>query len=125
MSENPPIDASLLMENLGGASDVVVAIDADYNISYFNEEAEKVFCYNKDEILGKPLVVLLPKYARSKHNQYVKQFASSGDSNRQMGDRMAVSGLTKDGEILILDVSIHKHENEEIHRYSAVCRKLC
>lgn len=124
MSDNSPTSTSTLIERLNGSSDAVVAIDGNFNISYFNREAEKVFGYSQKELLGKPLVLLLPKYSRRNHNQNIKQFENSGDNDREIEDRIAVSGLAKDGEILILDVSIHKHKNEEVHKYSAICRKL-
>ena len=107
MNSKLPNDASSLLAKIGNPSGIVIAIDGNYNISYFSDEAVKLFGYKPAEVLGKSLVELLPKYARKKHDEYVDHFAASEGKERAMGDRMAVSGLNKDGEILILDVFRH------------------
>ncbi len=112
------------INKIGASKDVILAIDDKKNISFFNKAAEKLFGYKAEEILGQPLVILLPIYTHRSHDKYVDKFSKSGDKKRPMGDRMAVSGVTKNGDILILDVSIEKHNNEKLHRYSAVCRNL-
>lgn len=112
------------INKIGASKDVILAIDDKKNISFFNKAAEKLFGYKAEEILGQPLVILLPIYTHRSHDKYVDKFSKSDDKKRPMGDRMAVSGVTKNGDILILDVSIEKHNNEKLHRYSAVCRNL-
>lgn len=113
-----------LVKKIGSPDDVIIAIDDKKKISYFSKAAEALFGYAQDELIGKSMEILLPRYARKGHDKLVQGFANSGVANRSMGDRMAVSGLSKTGEILILDISIRKHENEKTHRYSALCKNL-
>ncbi|HET7290478.1 MAG TPA: PAS domain-containing protein [Thermodesulfobacteriota bacterium] len=42
------------------AEDAIVSVDRDQKIVFFNNGAENIFGYTRDEILGKPLEVLIP-----------------------------------------------------------------
>lgn len=112
------------LESYNGDVDVIIAIDSDKNISYFSTAAVELFGYDQDEVMGNNITMLLPRYVRKKHDAQVDEFDKSDDNRRAMGDRAAVSGLTKDGEILILDVSIEKNDDDPKYKFFALCRDL-
>jgi PAS domain S-box-containing protein len=92
------------------APNAIISIDAGQRITLFNEAAEKLFGYGRDELLGQPLNVLLPLRYRSMHGQHIERFWSSRGNARRMGERQNVAGLRKDGSEFPAEASISKIE---------------
>ena len=51
--------------------DAIVAIDAHHNIILFNEGAQRIFGYAADEVINRPLTILMPEPHRSQHAHYI------------------------------------------------------
>jgi diguanylate cyclase (GGDEF)-like protein/PAS domain S-box-containing protein len=97
------------------ASDAIISIDKQQVIKYFNESAEKMFGYSRDEIIGKPLSILLPEQYRAIHEQHIKEFANESVSNRSMRERTEIECLRKDGVIFPAEANICRiEENGEV-----------
>jgi len=98
---------------VSASGDAIICHDADYNITMFNDGAEKIFGYAAAEVLGKPLDILIPARFRSAHLQHVTAFSVGADAARPM-HRLdaAISGLRKDGEEFLADAAISKVEVE-------------
>ncbi|HVR28230.1 MAG TPA: ATP-binding protein, partial [Thermoanaerobaculia bacterium] len=92
------------------ATDAVISVDAEHNILQFNEGAERIFGWRADEVLGRPLDLLLPERFRGVHGRHMGQFAASPVRARRMGERQAISGLRRDGEEFPADASISRAE---------------
>src|SRR5260221_2521008 len=69
------------------AEDAIISIDGDQRIILFNQGAEKIFGYKRDEILGQPLDTLLPARFLEAHRRHIQEFATSPVSARTMGER--------------------------------------
>ena len=92
------------------APSAIISIDAKQRIMLFNESAEKLFGYSRNEVIGLPLDVLLPPRSRSIHAQHVERFWSSPVNIRSMAERQNVAGLRKDGSEFSIGASISKIE---------------
>jgi PAS domain S-box-containing protein len=90
------------------AADAIVTINEAQRIVHFNRGAEHIFGYDKSEVLGKPLGVLLPERFRVSHEEHVVAFGQSGETARLMGHRREVFGLRKDGREFPAEASILK-----------------
>ena len=95
-----------LVEN---ASDGIINIDARQNIILFNPAAEKIFQYSSEEVLGKPLAILLPDDAQKHHHHYVNEFNQDKSNHAKLMDsRAEVKGRRKDGSLFMAEASICK-----------------
>jgi PAS domain S-box-containing protein len=74
------------------SADAILSVDEDQTIWLFNGGAEQIFGYSRDEMLGKPLSVLIPHRFQAQHDGHLELFASSGLATRLMGERMEVFG---------------------------------
>ncbi len=93
------------------SADAIVTVDEAQRITLFNEGAERVFGYSKDEALGAPLEMLMPERYRAGHRRHVEQFAAGREVSRRMGERgREVFGLRKTGEEFPADAAISKLE---------------
>ena len=69
------------------AYDGIITIDANQNIKLFNEAATQIFGYTAKEIIGGPLVKLIPQKYRKNHVGYVEGFKNSQVDSRPMQTR--------------------------------------
>jgi PAS domain S-box-containing protein len=106
------------------ATDAIVSVDADYRIILFNTGAERIFGYTADEIHGQPLNVLIPEKYRSRHNGHLAMFAASPVAARRMGERNAIFGRRKNGEIFPAEAAISKIEVDGARYFTAVLRDI-
>ena len=106
------------------ASDAVVSVDESQRIIFFNEGAERIFRYTQGEALGEPLDMLIPPRLRAGHVAKVREFGRSGVAARQMGERGAISGMRKDGEIFPAEASISQLDVGGTRVYTAVLRDV-
>ncbi len=90
------------------SEDAIVTADESHAITLFNPGAEKIFGHRAEEVIGKPIHLLLPERYRAMHAAHMKAFLSSGDSLRAMSERSLIYGLRKDGNEFPAEASIAK-----------------
>jgi PAS domain S-box-containing protein len=99
-----------LAEILDVAEDGIVTVNARHEIVLFNRGAAKIFGYTPDEILGRPLALLLPERYRPDHGRQVNEFARGPVASRPMGERRTILGQRKDGTEFPVEATISKLE---------------
>ena len=91
------------------SADAIISFDRDQRITLFNEGAERIFGYSKEEAIGSSLDLLLPERFRDLHRHHVNKFAAGDQSARRMGERTTmISGRRKNGEEFPADAAISK-----------------
>jgi PAS domain S-box-containing protein len=91
-----------LLESL---TEGVVAVDRKGHILFFNHSAEKLFGYTSEEIVGKPLITLLPKRYAEGHGNYMEVFFRNPQP-RPMGLGMDLIACQKNGEEFPVEISL-------------------
>lgn len=82
-------------EVLDSAADAVIVVDQDGTIDWVNSTTAEVFGYEKSEIVGKHISVLIPDRFRTIHKQHLASFFSDPD-RKAMADHTTTYALTKD-----------------------------
>jgi PAS domain S-box-containing protein len=90
------------------AAEAISSVDSAQRIMIFNEGAEEIFGYNKDEALGMPLERLIPERFRAAHASHFAGFVTGQDTTRDMHGRRELFGLRKNGEEFPAEASISK-----------------
>lgn len=81
------------------APDAIITVDESQRIVMFNEGAEKIFGWAREEILGKPLDVLIAERFREIHRELVRIFGAGHEWVRKREERRGrILGLRKSGE---------------------------
>ena len=106
------------------SADAIISVDQSQTIIYFNEGAERIFGYRADEILGRPLELLLPERYRAAHPQHMREFAAGQERARRMGHRRPISGLRKGGEEFPAEASISRFQVGDALIFSVVLRDI-
>jgi PAS domain S-box-containing protein len=129
------------------APDAIVGIDQGGRILLVNQQAEQVFGYARDELLGERVERLVPERFRSAHSIHRGRFFAA-PSTRPMGADLALFGLRRDGTEFPAEISLSSIEadsgmmaiaairdvterlvtqsiaNEEVHRREVVVAML-
>ena len=90
------------------AADAIISVDPEQRITLFNTGAESIFGYAASDVIGQPLDLLLPEYARAQHREHIRAFAASPISARRMGERSSITARRRSGEIFPAEASISK-----------------
>lgn len=88
-----------------GAPDGIVMVDEDGQILLVNRCLEEMFGYDRGELLGKPIEVLLPERVRSAHVNHRNRYRTN-PRIRPMGSGLELTGTRRDGGELPVEVSL-------------------
>lgn len=106
------------------AEDAIIVIEKDHSISLFNQGAARLFGYSPDEVLGRPVDILLPERHRTSHSNNIQAFAQAPESARRMAQRREVFGLRKDGKEFPAEASISKLTVGEKTTFTVILRDI-
>ena len=93
------------------ATQGIILTDRKGDIVLANPEAERLFGYNTNELLGKPIEILLPQRVRTQHVTYREDFYRH-PSSRRMGHGRDLYATKKDGEEFPVEVSLSYYEQK-------------
>jgi PAS domain S-box-containing protein len=97
---------------LESASDGIVVVEADGRIVLVNAKVEEIFGYNREELLGQPVEILLPPWLFDVHTRHRADYLAHPHS-RPMGLGLDLTGRRKDGTEFPVEVSLSFVETEE------------
>jgi PAS domain S-box-containing protein len=109
---------------VASAMDGIVSADSRQRIVLFNPAAERIFGYRQDQVLGRPLGMLLPEPARAAHAGAVRRFGADGVTARGMGALGMVRGRRADGAEVPLEVSISRSDAGGAPVFTAIVRDI-
>lgn len=100
-------------------SEGIIVVDKDQLIVQCNNSAHSMFGYGHDELVGKPLNVLIPKKHHSSHKGHFSSFMKDS-GRRQMGQGRDLFGVRKDGVEFPLEAGLNPFEFEDRQYVMAV-----
>ncbi len=83
----------------------LLVVDSDGRIVMANPALERMFGYDHDDLLGKPMEVLLPEMERKRHVAKRTSYMQAPDA-RPMGAGRDLHGLRKDGSVVPVEISL-------------------
>jgi PAS domain S-box-containing protein len=106
------------------SSDAIICVDGAQRIVEFNQGAERMFLWGREDVLGKPLEILIPARFRRAHSTSVQGYAARGEPRRMASDRPAVRGIRSNGEEFDVEATIARHELDGQRWLSVIVRDL-
>ncbi len=105
MADNTSLTVDNLRRLLEALPDAVVIADAAGRIVLVNAQTEKLFGYCREELLGRPIEVLIPERFRTGHVAYRSGYVAAPHV-RPMGQGLPLCGRRKDGRDLPVEISL-------------------
>jgi PAS domain S-box-containing protein len=94
------------------APNAMLMIDAARVITLVNRSAEALFGYDRSELLGQPLEMLVPERFRGRHPGQVERFFST-PKTRSMGAGRDLFGRRKDGTEVPIEIGLNPIESPQ------------
>jgi len=116
----PPDNLEWLIDS---APDGFVITDFQGHIVFTNAPAEKLFGYDEDELIGKPIETLVPHAFREKHAED-RQHYTAQMRTRPMGIGLELYGLRKDGTEFPVEISLSPMQTDRGGLVIAIVRDV-
>ena len=94
-----------LEDILNVSPDGIVAIDNSGNILKVSAKAAEIFGYQVQDLLGRPVELLMDKQLGAEHPQYIRRYLETGQPHI-IGAPRRVKGLHKDGHIVPVELHV-------------------
>jgi PAS domain S-box-containing protein len=94
--------SSDLLETL---PDAVVAVDRDGTIVQVNAQTQELFGYDRDELIGQKIEILVPERYRRQHHHHRESFVET-PKTRRMGADLDLYGRRRNGSEFPVEISL-------------------
>src|SRR5262245_11507129 len=115
------ISETMFQGLLESAPDAIVIVNNRGEIILVNTQTEKVFGYWREELLGKPVEILIPERFHSKHIGHRLNY-SADPHTRPMGIGLDLSARRRDGSEFSVEISLSPMETEAGRLVTAIIR---
>jgi PAS domain S-box-containing protein len=106
-----------------GAPDGMVMVDGEGTMLLVNRRIEEMFGYDRDELVGRPVEVLIPERAREAHVAHRDRYTSA-PRIREMGSGLELTGRRRDGTELPIEVSLSPIVTDDVRHSLAIVRDV-
>jgi PAS domain S-box-containing protein len=110
-------------ELLEAAPDAIIEVDREGRIVLLNRVTEKLFGYDREELLGRPVEMLIPDHLRSVHVHHRAQYWNH-PATRPMGSGLSLLGVRKGGSSFPVEISLSPVKSDGGFRVTAIIRDI-
>ncbi|MBD3638100.1 MAG: PAS domain S-box protein [Crocinitomicaceae bacterium] len=102
---------------INSTNDAIITTDEHSNISIWNEGAENIFGFKKDDVIGKPLTKIIPK-------QYFQRKSAKSDKTNEFHKPIEFKLTHKNGEEVPVEMMLGSWKKNKVTFYIAIIREI-
>src|SRR5690606_2917308 len=110
-------------ELLESAPDGMVIVNDQGRIVLVNSQLERLFGFDRKELLGQPIEILVPEEVREKHPAYVRRFLANPEF-RPMASGLRLHGRQRNGNVFPVEISLSPVRTEQGLLVSCAVRNI-
>ena len=114
---------SRFRELLEAAPDGILEVDQSGSIVLCNAATEKIFGYQREELLGRPVEMLIPEGSHAAHRQHRTNYWNR-PITRPMGKSLTLHAQRKDGSRFPVEISLSPVRSDDGFRVTAIIRDV-
>lgn len=125
-SQQPALDSTHVRFRaiIDSAMDAIISVGEDQRILIFNPAAEKLFGWSSDEVVNKPIDMLIPEQFRLLHREHIIRFGVNRETKRTMRSLGELRALHRSGETFPIEASISQAQFQGTTFFTAIIRDL-
>ena len=105
------------------ANDAIISADEEGNIISWNHSAGRFFGYTEEEVVGRPLSIIVPKQFKDLHDEGIKRVSSGGKMN-VIGKTAELVGQHKEGAVFPIELSLSTWMIGDKRYYCGIVRDI-
>jgi PAS domain S-box-containing protein len=105
------------------ATDAIITVDPQSRILFANAAAERMFGYDRQELMGMALTALMPERFRHAHQAALEQSLAVGTPAMPWSSR-ELTGLRRDGGEMSLEVAFSEIRTGGQHMFTGILRDI-
>ncbi|MCD8529219.1 MAG: PAS domain-containing sensor histidine kinase [Chitinophagales bacterium] len=117
------ISRDVLFQIVETSVDAIVVINNRGIIDYVNEAVERMFLFNKTELIGNNVSMLMPKTDAAHHDGYINTYLQTGKA-KIIGIGREVLCKRKDNTTFNSLLSISEIKNENVHLFTGIIHDI-
>jgi two-component system, LuxR family, sensor kinase FixL len=114
---------ALAQSILDSSADAIITVNKKGDILSFNKTGAKMFGYEKEELIGKNVKILMPLPYRDDHDNYMKRYLETG-SAQIIGKGRELQGIKKNGKVFPLELAVSEVTWEGNRIFTGIIRDL-
>jgi PAS domain S-box-containing protein len=112
VTQLPLVSDGMFRALLEAAPDAMVCTAADGRVVLVNAEAERLFGYKREELIGQPVEILVPAAARAVHAEHRAGYVAE-PRHRPMGASLPLAGRRRDASTFPAEISLSAIDTDE------------
>jgi two-component system, LuxR family, sensor kinase FixL len=108
---------------ISSATDALVTINENHVILGYNQGAEKMFGYSREEALGQDLQLIIPPPHKAFHRSYLQRYLATREAH-VLGRQRRLTGQRRDGQEFPLSISFSVVEIHGNLYFTAIMRDI-
>lgn len=105
------------------ASDAVIRINEDSMIEFVNSAATRIFGHPIEDMLGRPLTILMPEELRDRHRAGFERYLKTGERHLNW-ESIEIVGLHRDGHTFPLEISFRQYQSSSRRFFVGIARDI-
>jgi len=105
------------------AIDAIISGDVSGNIRAWNSAATALFQYTEEEVIGRPIEIIIPERFRDAHRKGIKRVSSGGPSH-VIGKTVELAAITKNGFEFPVELSLATWFLDDARYFTGIIRDI-